>query len=171
MDSAGVQIRALSPMDAPLYRDIRLEALRQNPEAFGSTFERESAQPVAWFEDRLGGGRVFGALLVTRLEGVCGFYIPDGTKSAHKGVIWGTYVRPAARNAGIGRRLVETVVAAASHEVEILQLAVVSENEDARRLYTGLGFVEYGIERRALKQNGRYYDEVLMAKALTGVPD
>jgi hypothetical protein len=27
--------------------------------------------------------------------------------------------------------------------------------------------VEYGLEKKALKQNGRYYDEVLMAKDLT----
>ena len=52
--------------------------------------------------------------------------------------------------------------------VEILQLDVVSENEAARRLYASLGFVEYGIERKALKQGGRYYDEVLMAKDLIG---
>jgi RimJ/RimL family protein N-acetyltransferase len=50
--------------------------------------------------------------------------------------------------------------------VELIQLAVVSDNEAARRLYQRLGFVEYGIEKKALKQDGRYYDEVLMAKEL-----
>jgi hypothetical protein len=29
-----------------------------------------------------------------------------------------------------------------------------------------LGFVEYGLEKKALKQDGRFYDEVLMAKDL-----
>jgi RimJ/RimL family protein N-acetyltransferase len=43
---------------------------------------------------------------------------------------------------------------------------VVSENGDARRLYGTLGFVEYGYEKRALKQDERYYDEVLMVKFL-----
>ena len=42
-----------------------------------------------------------------------------------------------------------------------------SRNEQARRLYASLGFVEYGTEKNALKQNGRYYDEVLMAKDLS----
>ena len=28
------------------------------------------------------------------------------------------------------------------------------------------GFLEYGIEKNGLKQDGRYYDEVLMAKEL-----
>jgi RimJ/RimL family protein N-acetyltransferase len=51
--------------------------------------------------------------------------------------------------------------------VELIQLSVVRENEPARRLYGGLGFVEYGFEIHALKQGGRYYDEILMAMDLT----
>jgi ribosomal protein S18 acetylase RimI-like enzyme len=76
------------------------------------------------------------------------------------------YVRPSARKAGVGRRLVETIIEFARQRVELIQLAVVSENEQARRLYERLGFLEYGLEKRALKQDGHYYDEVLMAKDL-----
>ena len=36
----------------------------------------------------------------------------------------------------------------------MVQLTVVSENEAARRLYRAMGFVEYGYEKRALKQDG-----------------
>ena len=76
------------------------------------------------------------------------------------------HVRSNARKAGVGRRLVETIIEFARQRVELVQLSVVSENEQARRLYERLGFVEYGIEKNALKQDGRYYDEVLMAKDL-----
>jgi ribosomal protein S18 acetylase RimI-like enzyme len=76
------------------------------------------------------------------------------------------YVRPSARKAGVGRRLVETIIEFARQRVELIQLSVVSDNEQARRLYERLGFVEYGIEKKALKQDDRYYDEVLMAKDL-----
>ena len=76
------------------------------------------------------------------------------------------YVRPAARRAGIGRRLVNAVLDHAQQRVELIQLAVVSDNEVARRLYTARGFVEYGIEKNALKDGGHYYNEVLMAKPL-----
>jgi ribosomal protein S18 acetylase RimI-like enzyme len=41
-------------------------------------------------------------------------------------------------------------------------------NEAARRLYNALGFVEYGFEKRTLKQDGRYYDDVLMVKFFDG---
>jgi ribosomal protein S18 acetylase RimI-like enzyme len=77
------------------------------------------------------------------------------------------YVRPDARRTGIGRRLIEAIVELARDRVELVQLTVVRDNEQARRLYASLGFLEYGIERNALKQDGRYYDEVLMAKDLS----
>ena len=111
---------------------------------------------------------MFGAFRLGDLLGIAGFYIQQGRKQAHKGVLVGMYVRPVARRAGIARRLVDAILAHARQHVEAIQLTVVSNNEAARRLYAGLGFVEYGIEKNALKDGGRYYDEVLMAKPLMG---
>ena len=85
--------------------------------------------------------------------------IHQGQKEAHKSLLVGMYVRPSARKSGVGRRLVETIVEFARQRVELIQLSVVSDNEQARRLYGRLGFLEYGIEKKALKQDGRYYDE------------
>ena len=76
------------------------------------------------------------------------------------------YVRPGARTGGIGRRLIEAILDVARQHVELIQLTVVHDNVRARRLYASLGFVDYGLETNALKQDGRYYDEVLMAKDL-----
>ena len=63
-----------------------------------------------------------------------------------------------ARGAGIARRLVEAVIAYARPRVELIQLSVVVGNEQARRLYARLGFVEYGIEKNSLKYRGGYFD-------------
>jgi RimJ/RimL family protein N-acetyltransferase len=81
-------------------------------------------------------------------------------------LLWAMYVRSTARKSGLGRILVAAVLDHARGRVEMVQLAVVSENEAARRLYEAMGFVEYGYEKRALKQDGRYYDEILMVKIL-----
>src|SRR5215475_14942332 len=163
-----IEIRRLAQNDAVLYRGIRLEALQASPEAFGSTFEVENAQPLSWFSDRLGGSAVLGAFRNTELVAIACFAVQQGQKRAHKGILWGMYVRPAARKASVGRRLVEAICNLARQQVELIQLTVVRDNEQARRLYTRLGFLEYGVEKNGLKQDGRYYDQVLMAKALSG---
>jgi ribosomal protein S18 acetylase RimI-like enzyme len=160
------QIRLLAATDAARYRDIRLEGLQQNPEAFGSTFERENDEPLSWFEQRIAGARIFGAFAKGELLGVAGYMRQDGAKHHHKGLLWGMYVRSIAQKSGLGKRLVEAVVSHASEHVEQLNLTVVSENQSAQQLYASQGFVEYGREIRALRQGGRYYDEILMVKFL-----
>jgi ribosomal protein S18 acetylase RimI-like enzyme len=81
-------------------------------------------------------------------------------------MLWGMYVRPDHRAAGIGRKLVQAIIAHARQHVELLQLFVIADNMPARRLYASLGFVEYGIERNATKYQGQYHDDVLMALPL-----
>jgi RimJ/RimL family protein N-acetyltransferase len=166
VDAADIYIRQLTPGDAASYRGIRLEGLKESPEAFGKTFEAEFTKPLAWFFDRLSSSVVFGAIRDAKILGVAGFAVRDGEKEAHKGLLWGMYVRPDARGAGVACRLVEAVIACARTRVELIQLSVVVGNEPARRLYDRLGFVEYGIEKSSLKYRGRYYDEILMAKDL-----
>ena len=165
-DISAPQIRRLATPDAALYREIRLEALQRNPEAFGSTFEKENAEPLVWFEASLGRAVIFGAFVDGALAGMAGFAAQEGTKRAHKALLWGMYVSTAARNTGVGKELVAAVLDHARGRVEMVQLHVVSENEAARRLYRAMGFVEYGYEKRALKQDGRYYDDVLMVNFL-----
>ena len=162
----GPQIRRLELADAGLYREIRLEALQKNPEAFGSTFEKENAQPLSWFEAAIRRADIFGGFLDGALTGIAGFAAQEGAKHAHKGLLWAIYVRSAARKSGLGKILVATVLDHARGRVEMVQLTVVSENDAARPLYEAMGFIEYGFEKRALKRDGRYYDEVLMVKFL-----
>ncbi len=164
--SEDIEIRRLGPDDAALYRAIRMEALERCPEAFASTLEIEAARPPEAFAERLQASAVFAALNAGEPVGMAGFYRHDTPKMAHKGMLWGMYVRPEARGRGIARRLLEAVLAHAASEAEILQLAVTTDNAPARALYAGMGFVEYGVERSSLKHAGRYWDDVLMAKDL-----
>ena len=159
-------IRMLGPEDAVLFRDIRLEALRLSPEAFGSTYEIEAARPPEFLAERLAGSTVFGGFDGETLLGIAGFKQEQGLKDRHKAMLWGMYVRPAARGLKLGARLVAAVLDHARGRVELVQLAVVADNDSARRLYLAAGFVEYGLERHALKYEGRYWDEILMAAAL-----
>ena len=101
----GPQIRRLQPADAALYREIRLEALQKNPEAFGSTFEKENAQPLSWFEAAIGRADIFGGFLDERLMGIAGFAAQEGAKHAHKGLLWRCMSEALRENPGLGKYL------------------------------------------------------------------
>lgn len=161
-----IEIRQLTKQDAALFRALRLEALERSPEGFASTLDAERDRTVEGFAERLATAAVFVAFDGGAPLGMAGFRAHGGAKMAHKGMLWGMYVRPEARGRAVGRRLVEAVLAHAAAEVEIIQLAVTTENAAARGLYRAMGFVEYGVERRSLKSAGRYWDDVLMAKDL-----
>jgi ribosomal protein S18 acetylase RimI-like enzyme len=170
VSAAPIELRRLGAEDAAEYREIRLEALADSPHAFSSTLESEQGEPLDRFAARLADDLVLGAFNGTHLVGVAGFYVQPKPKHRHKGMLWGMYVRPDYRAAGIGRKLVEAIIAHARQHVELLQLFVIADNMPARRLYASLGFVEYGIERHATKYHGQYHDDVLMALPLTTDP-
>jgi RimJ/RimL family protein N-acetyltransferase len=159
-------IRPIRPDEAELYRDIRLEALRLHPEAFGTSYETESAEPLGFFTGRLTSNVIFGGFRDQVLLGTAGFMPQAGAKRVHKAVLWGMYVRRTARGTGLARGLVEAVIDHARERVVLVQLSVVSDNLVARRLYGSLGFEPYGVEARSLKVDGQYLDEVLMVKML-----
>jgi ribosomal protein S18 acetylase RimI-like enzyme len=161
--SADATIRRLRPDDANSFRAIRLEAVKANPEALGSTFEFEDKLDVAWFAGRLENSHVMGAFRDGELVGTVGFAIQQGQKNAHKGRLWGLYVRPGSRSLGVGRLLVSAVLEIARAHVELIQLSVVRENRPARRLYESVGFLEFGMESKASKLGDQYYDEAHMA--------
>jgi ribosomal protein S18 acetylase RimI-like enzyme len=167
LTSAIALIRRLRPEEAAAFRVIRVEALATNPEAFETTLEKQAAEPLSRFADTLKSAAVFGAFRHSEIVGMAGFFVHRGQRTRHKGVLWGMYVRPAVRRQGFGRALVRGVVVHAREHVEQILLSVVSTNEAARRLYSQEGFLEYGLEKRSLKQDGQYFDEILMARFLS----
>jgi len=167
MPPCEIQIRQLTLADAESFRGLRLEGLRLNPEAFGSTYEFEKDQPLTRYTGWLTNSAVFGACQNSHLIGTASFTQQSGLKDSHKGLLRAMYVRPAARRSGAGRQLVQAIIELARQKVEQVQLAVVSDNQPAIRLYQSLGFRQYGLEKNALKHNGKYYDEILMSLDLT----
>ena len=161
--SPDVTIRRLRSDDAALFKAIRLEALKTNPELLRSTFEAENKLEVAWFAGRLEDATIMGAFRNGELVGTAGFSIQQGQPNAHKSRLFGMYVQPSARNLGIGRLVLSAVLDVARENVELIQLSVVRENRPARRLYESVGFLEFGVETRASKYGDKYYDEALMA--------
>ncbi|GAA5266036.1 hypothetical protein ACOSOMT5_P2463 [Acidiphilium sp. MT5] len=159
-------IRRLNPIDAPDYRTIRLDALKHNPEAFGSTYETEQARPIAEFEQRLIDNIVFGAYVEGAIVGMAGLRRQVGQKDSHKAYVWGMYVQPACRGTGIGSALLHELILVSQTLVEQLTLSIVKGNDPAATLYRKFGFQIYGVEPRALKTADGYNDEIHMIKFL-----
>lgn len=161
--------RRLHAADAPAYRALRLEGLLERPESFAATWKQENVRPSSWFAQRLESGLVMGAWTDGDvLAGAMGLQVPESPKLNHKGMLWGVYVRPGARGTGLAQELLRQLLAQATGLVEEVLLVVQASNAGALRLYRNAGFQEYGLERRALKVDGRYYDEILMALPLAG---
>ncbi len=156
-------VRQLTPADVQSLREIRLEGLRLNPEAFGSTIEDEESAPLEKYSTWIANSRMFGAFDDAHIVGIVAFGVFTGRKDSHKGWLRAMYVRSSHRRTGASRLLVQAVLDAARQRVEIVQLAVVSTNLPAIRLYQSFGFRQYGLEPRALKYNNLYSDEILMS--------
>ena len=169
-DADAFTIRPLTRDDAPAWGALRLEALKNHPEAFGSSYEEFillGAEQVAERIPEPGGEDVlFGVFSGGELSGCGGFAREKHLKGRHKGLMWGIYLRPSLRGTGAGDALVSRVIEQARAHVEILTCAVNPENLGARALYLRHGFKVYGREPRALRTGGRDHDEELLTLIL-----
>jgi GNAT superfamily N-acetyltransferase len=159
----AVAIRRLVPADAPAYRDLRLRGLALHPDAFTSSAEEERAKPLAWTEARLapdGNDAVYGAFAEGTLVGVVGVAREARAKNRHKAVVFGMFVAPERAGSGVGSALLAYAIAEArSQRVEQLVLTVTASNASARQLYARSGFRSFGVEPRAIRVEGRYFDK------------
>lgn len=74
-----------------------------------------------------------------------------------------------ARNHGVGRALMERLIEwAKEHHMTRIELTVMTHNHRAKHLYDSLGFAVEGVKRNALKVEGQYVDEYVMARLLDG---
>jgi RimJ/RimL family protein N-acetyltransferase len=80
----------------------------------------------------------------------------------------GITVKAGFRGQGIGTRMMRQAIewARASGVVQRVQLEVVAENVEARKLYERLGFVEEGLRKRAFWKQERWMDSVVMGMVL-----
>jgi ribosomal protein S18 acetylase RimI-like enzyme len=148
--SQQVQVRRVHPDQWATYREVRLAALTDSPEAFSSTLERELGFDEQLWRSRLGSNVSFLAWRADQPVGTVTVLDTDiivddhGFSDAwHLVAMW---VSPAARRLGVGAQLVDAAVdAAKSGGAPALLLWVVETNDPARALYERLGFRATGI--------------------------
>lgn len=168
-----IDFRVLTAEDAPEWWRLRLEALEGDPEAFSASAEDHRKLSLDEVKTRLGVGTtdsfVVGAFEDGQLVGMSGFHRETGLKSQHKGRIWGVYVTPGKRGAGVGRKLLKMILERVEkhHGVEQILISHSTTQAAAGGLYKSLGFEAFGREPRALKVDGNFLDEEYMVLLLS----
>ena len=164
-------VRRLAPADAPLLRSLRLRALREHPDAYTSSHEEEAALPVAASAARLAEQAFWGAWRGSELYGFVGLQREPRAKNAHKATVVAMYVAPEAVGQGVGRALLEALLAHARAEgLQSLVLTVTEGNAPALRLYQRAGFRSFGVEPDAVRVGGRSFAKNHMHLDLGSAP-
>ncbi len=161
--------------DAPVYREFRLRGFREHPDAFTSSFEEENDRPLEYTEKRLdpaGTDKLWGAFSGANLVGMIGLNPETRAKNRHKASLVGMFVAPEFAGRGIGRALVNIVLAEARiMGIELIVLTVTDSNKPALALYKKTGFTSFGTEPDAIRVNGVSFGKTHMYLALSPLPD
>lgn len=165
-NATNATIRTLTEQDAEAFHAMRLYATENYPAGIVPTYEEESKRTPEERRARVRATEnqvVFGAFVGGTLVGITGLMREPRRKLAHKGLIWGVFVDPQWRGAGIARQLMEGAIAHA-RLLGLLQVQLVVSvlNPRAQALYRSCGFVRYGVEPRGLCIDGEYADDELM---------
>jgi len=154
------------------YRELRLAALKNEPQAFGSSYERESGYPDEKWQQRLkeaaeGKRHILFAKLDKKLVAMVVGGRDFDDNSSNVAYIWGLYTDASVRRKGIAKLLMSKMLEELSKErgIQTIRLEVNVEQESAVKLYESLGFKK----TKAFLQrmgDGLEHQEVEMQKRL-----
>ena len=141
-----VEIVPVTMENIAAFQEVRLRALKADPGAFGSTYAREAVmtdEEWAARVERWSGERGIGFLAMNGKVpcGIAGALLEE---DGHAQLV-SMWTALEARRSGVGRMLVQSVIAwAEGCGVPVVRLMVTSGNDGAIRFYEQLGFERTG---------------------------
>ncbi len=165
-DSA--RIRRVEPGEWATVRRVRLAALADAPEAFGSTLDRELGIEEATWRDRIAGSPWFLAWRDGEPVGLVAVFTepPGDGRRWHLVSMW---VSPPVRGGGVADRLVTAVTAhVRAAGASAVTLWVAAGNDRARGFYARMGFRPTGNTQTYQRAGASNLDEVELALDLVG---
>lgn len=122
-------------------KNIRLESLRESPDAFGITYQE--AKEVSEEEWRSISSGESGLKFFLARSGNKNVGLVGGVQTAGEYELVSMWVKPEKRNGGIGASLIKELLVHAKFEgFSTVMLSVSSKNKAALNLYTKIGFKE-----------------------------
>ena len=146
MESSLIAIEPITPLNASLFKAVRLRALQDAPHAFSATYAKEfQLTDSDWMNsvERWNGetGAGFLAMDEHTACGIAGSFLDQ--KDATRAELVSMWTAPSHRQRGIGRLLVNSVLHwAQARNARILHLMVTGNNEPAINFYSDLVSLE-----------------------------
>ena len=156
-------VKVLEEHEWPMLREARLAALRDSPDAFLSTFERERRYDEKRWRSEFSRGEWTVMLTEDRTIGLLGAtrYLSGPRDERYLEYMW---VSSEFRRSGRASELMKTVMRRLGDSgVVTVWLWVLDGNDAARRLYEGLDFVYTGTRQRLRGDPPRYEEEMKAA--------
>ncbi|HEY5949134.1 MAG TPA: dihydropteroate synthase [Kofleriaceae bacterium] len=166
-------VREARPEEWREWRELRLRALADSPDAFGETlasakkaddamwqsFVAPRADKIRLFAEQ--GGKPAGMCVIVIGRGEA---LGQGPGDSRKANLYAMWVAPEARGTGAGKALVEAGLRWARSRAALeVELRVSDLHEPARRLYERCGFVDTG-ERSPLRPGSEVQSSSLVAR-------
>lgn len=167
-------VRLLTGTDAAVYREVRLAALRSDPDAFITTateFEARTLESITAQLTPRPAFVTFGAFVGSELVGLLSLGREERPRLKHRANIFGVSVSPTARGQGCADALMRAGLAHARtwEGVTSVHLSVTETQTAARRLYERHGFQVWGTQPDAVRDGaGRTLAEHHLCLLLDG---
>lgn len=139
ISDTGWRVRPCEVVDAAALRTIRLEALRDTPEAYGSTYDEAVKSSHHQWENAVAQRNYY----LAERNGVVVGMVSGGFNESHPGTHWmyGMYVSPDVRGTGLAQLLVDAVSEwARGQDASAIFLHVTASLARARAFYEKAGF-------------------------------
>lgn len=169
---ADIKVRLLDDDEWQLYREVRLAALRDAPEAFVAGFEDEAARGEAYWRERMIRAD---RIVAEREEGPVGVVcLGLHHENPETGEVFGLWTAPMVRGARVARDLVSTAAQKAAEDgCRLLYFWAGSDNASAVGFASSYGFRPTAERRPVRVADGapeKDADEVAMVLPLTADP-
>ena len=170
--SSNIEITHMTADEWESFKKIRIESLQMEPTSVGGNLEGDLIRPDnIWASNAAEYLSIGNQLLLVKvnkevvgLAGISFDFIGLEGSTDIVAKIWGVYLRAEMRGKGIGKFLMEEVIATAksTSNVKKVQLSVNPTKDPAVNLYTKYGFRVVGKEKEGLKVGGEVYNLDIM---------
>lgn len=168
---AGYVVRVIAPDELYDWWELRMQGLREHPDAFGADYEASLQQGHTRYEPSTKDGsidRLFGAFTPEgKLVAQAAVSAGSG-KRRHIASIYSVHTHHDWRGKGLSKELIRLAIdhCRAFPEIQQVHISVNAENAAALAIYQGAGFVAWGREPRALRTESGFHDEIHLAMML-----